>query len=147
ETVTRLRTERPRREIGVYRVSKGLGIRITPVDKKARNELHVATRDNGGALPGELVEAEIIGERGHGLASARVYRRLGDMNDQRNISLIAIRQHGIPDLFPAKALSETAALKPFSPADRLDLREVPLITIDPRDARDHDDAVWATADD
>jgi len=146
-TIIRRLTERANRVLGVYRVLKGSDARITPVDKKARKELYVATRDNGGALPGELVEAEIIGERGHGLASARVYRRLGDMNDQRNISLIAIRQHGIPDLFPAKALSETAALKPFSPADRIDLRELPLITIDPRDARDHDDAVWAAPDD
>ena len=58
--------------------------------------------------------------------SARVRERLGDMEDQRNISLIAIHQHGIPDSFPERVLAETAALKPFSPAGRTDLRNVPL---------------------
>src|SRR5439155_19875785 len=76
----------------------------------------------------------------------RVRKRLGDLNDQRNISLIAIRQHGIPDMFPDKVLGETAALRRFLPAGRLDLRDVPLVTIDPPDARDHDDAVWAAPD-
>src|SRR5204863_7858657 len=81
-----------------------------------------------------------------GLTSARIRKRLGDLNDQRNISLISIRQHGIPDVFPDRILSEAAALKPFSPASRLDLRNIPLVTIDPPDARDHDDAVWAGPD-
>ena len=91
--------------------------------------------------------AEIGRDGGKGIVSARVRERLGDLDDQRNISLIAINQHGIPDSFPERVLQETAELKPFSLAKRTDLRKVPLITIDPPDARDHDDAVWATPDD
>jgi ribonuclease R len=44
-------------------------------------------------------------------------------------------------------IAESEALKTFSQAGRVDLRKTPLITIDPPDARDHDDAVWAAPDD
>ncbi len=135
--------ESSKRILGVYRIVKGHGARVIPVDKKARNELQVLAGDENGALNGELVEVEISKDRGRGLPTARVRARLGDMGNQRNISLIAIHQHGIPMEFPARVLEESEALKTFSPARRSDLRKTPLITIDPPDARDHDDAVWA----
>ena len=136
-------SDRSNKVLGVYRLLPGLGARIIPVDKKARHELQVQKGDENGALNGELVEAEITRDRGAGLPSARVRERLGDMTDQRNISLIAIHHHGIPNQFPDKVIAESEALKPFARANRSDLRDVPLLTIDPRDARDHDDAVWA----
>ncbi|MGA7268238.1 MAG: ribonuclease R [Aestuariivirga sp.] len=139
-------SDRSQRVLGVYRIIKGLGARIIPVDKKARNELQVLPGDENGAVNGELVEAEITRERGRGLPMARVRERLGDMSDQRNISLIAINQHGIPNVFPERVLAESEGLKPFTQGDRTDLRDIPLITIDPPDARDHDDAVWAEID-
>jgi ribonuclease R len=142
-TIIRKLNERGNRILGIFRVTKGFGARIVPVDKKARNELQVRPGDDSGALAGELVEAEIIKDGGRGLVSARVRDRLGDINDQRNISLIAIHQHGIPVTFPDRVLAETQRLQSFSRANRRDLRDLPLITIDPRDARDHDDAVWA----
>ncbi|WP_421695095.1 ribonuclease R [Aestuariivirga sp.] len=132
--------------LGVFRLTPGLGARIVPVDKKARHELQVMKGDENGALDGELVEAEIKQDRGRGLPSARVRERLGDLNNQRNISLIAIHHHGIPNEFPARVLRESEELKPFAREGRTDLRHVPLLTIDPRDARDHDDAVWAEID-
>jgi ribonuclease R len=139
-------SDRSNKVLGVYRVLPGLGARIVPVDKKARHELQVMKGDENNALNGELVEAEITRDRGHGLPSARVRERLGDMSDQRNISLIAIHHHGIPNEFPERVLRESESLKPFSREGRTDLRSVPLLTIDPRDARDHDDAVWAEID-
>ena len=144
--VIKLLSDRSTRVLGVYRVLPGLGARIVPVDKKARHELQVAKDEDHGARNGELVEAEIVRDRGRGLPMARVRERLGDLNDQRNISLIAIRHHGIPDVFPERVLHEADSLKPFARAGREDLRKIPLITIDPRDARDHDDAVWAEID-
>jgi ribonuclease R len=141
--IIRKLNERGNRILGIFRPVKGHGARIVPVDKKAKHELQVMAGDEGEAAPGELVEAEIIRDRGRGLVSARVRSRLGDLNDQRNISLIAIHQHGIPVTFPDRVLEETARLRPVRPAGRMDLRHLPLITIDPRDARDHDDAVWA----
>ena len=144
--VIKLLSDRSNKVLGVFRVQIGFGARIIPVDKKARHDLQVKKGDENGAVDGELVEAEIVKDRGHGLPMARVRERLGNMNDQRNISLIAINHHGIPNDFPARVLEESEKLKPFSREGRTDLRQVPLLTIDPRDARDHDDAVWGEID-
>ncbi len=144
--VIKVLSDRSNKVLGVYRVFPGAGARIIPVDKKARHELQVQKGDEAGAQNGELVEAEITRDRGHGLPSARIRERLGDLTDQRNISLIAIHHHGIPNEFPDKVIRESESLKPFAREGRTDLRQVPLITIDPRDARDHDDAVWAEID-
>jgi ribonuclease R len=81
-----------------------------------------------------------------GLPRARVIARLGDPSAPKAVSLIAIHQHGIPDDFPDAAIAEADAAKPAGLKGRDDLRDVPLITIDPADARDHDDAVYAEAD-
>ncbi len=146
KVIKALSVERGNRVLGVYRIATGLGARIVPVDKKARHELQVLAGDGNGAVNGELVEAEITRDRGRGLPTARVRERLGDMGDQRNISLIAIHQHGIPNEFPPKVIAESEALKSFTPEGRTDLRDIALLTIDPPDARDHDDAVWAEID-
>ncbi|MBK1866452.1 ribonuclease R [Aestuariivirga sp. YIM B02566] len=138
---------RSTRVLGIFRHAKGHGARVVPVDKKARHELQVQPGHENGAEPGELVSVEVMRGRGHGLPTARVKERLGDISSQRNISLIAIEHHGIPSEFPARVLAEADALKPFSHAHRTDLRDIPLVTIDPPDARDHDDAVWAEPDD
>ncbi len=145
--VMRVLSDRAGRVLAIFRIVKGEGARLVPVDKKARYDLQVLQGDEGGALNGELVAAEIIKDQGRGMPIARVRERLGDMADPRNISLIAIHQHGIPNAFPERVLEESEALKTFSEAGRMDLRNVPLITIDPPDARDHDDAVWAEHDD
>ena len=62
------------------------------------------------------------------------------------VSLIAIHQHGIPDSFPPAVLEEADSMKPAGLQGRTDMRDLPLVTIDPYDARDHDDAVYAEAD-
>jgi ribonuclease R len=134
------------RVLGVFHAAGRHGMRIVPVDKKAKREITVVAGGDADAREGELVEAEIVEQRGRGLALARVTGRLGEVGDQRNVSLIAIRQHGIPDGFPDEVLTEAAKLRPAGTANRTDLRDLPLITIDPPDARDHDDAVWATPD-
>ena len=144
--IIRKLSDTSKRVLGVYRIVKGHGARIIPVDKKARNELQVLAGDENGALNGELVEVEISTERGRGLPMARVRQRLGDLGNQRNISLIAIHQHGIPQEFAERVIEESEALKTFAHGKRMDLRKLPLITIDPPDARDHDDAVWAEID-
>jgi ribonuclease R len=134
------------RILAVFR-KHGEVARVEQVDKKARDDLEVLPGNDAGAKPGELVEIEIVHDRGRGLKSARVVQRLGEVSDQRNISLIATHQHGIPTDFSRETLREVELLEPLSPANRVDLRNVPLVTIDPPDARDHDDAIWASADD
>ena len=136
-----------RRAVGVFR-RDGDGGRIVPVDKKESRELRVAAEDTGGALDGELVEAEVRGGARYGLPSATVTVRVGDVGAPRTISLIAIHEHGIETEFSDEALAEAEAAEPVtSLKGREDLREVPFVTIDPEDARDHDDAVFAEADD
>ena len=137
----------PRKVLGVFRAGAEGG-RIVPIDRGAEREWQVAAQAAAGARDGELVEAEQTGPRGRlGLPQARVTARLGDPTAPKAVSLIAIHQHGIPDEFPDPALSEAQEAR-LGPLDgREDLRALPLVTIDPADARDHDDAVWATPDD
>jgi ribonuclease R len=137
----------PRRLLGVFRAGSEGG-RVVPIDKGESREWQVPPGATGGARDGELVQAEAQGPRGArmGLPRARIVERLGDPSAPRSVSLIAIHQHGIPDEFPDEALEEAEAEEPAGLAGREDLRGMPLVTIDPEDARDHDDAVWAEPD-
>jgi ribonuclease R len=138
----------PRRVLGIFRVTPEGG-RILPIDKGDGKEWQVAKADTGGAKEGELVEAEQSGPKGRmGLPQARVVNRLGDPSQPRAVSLIAIHQHGIPHDFPDAVIAEADAMQPADlSGGREDLTDLALITIDPADARDHDDACWAHADD
>ncbi len=137
----------PRKVLGVFRKSTEGG-RVVPIDKGTDREWLVPNSETYGARDGELVEAESIGPKGRlGLPKARVVNRLGDPSAPKAVSLIAIHQHGIPDDFPDGVISEADEAEPAGLSGRDDLRDLPLITIDPADARDHDDACWAHADD
>jgi len=135
----------PLKVLGVFRASDEGG-RIVPIDKGADKEWRVARDAVGGAKDGELVEAEQVGNRRMGLPQARILARLGDPSGAKAVSLIAIHQHGIPDHFPDAVIAEADAAQPAPLDAREDLRDVPLITIDPIDARDRDDAVFAEPD-
>ena len=133
--------------IGIYRLGSEGG-RLVPIDKKNSWEYKISNQDAKGAKDGELVEAEQIGPRKRlGLASARIIEVLGDPMAPRSISLIAIHQHEIPDHFPDEVILAAEKAKPVELGERTDLRHLPLFTIDPSDARDHDDAICALPDD
>ena len=83
----------------------------------------------------------------YGPKRAKVLEVIGREDDPRAASLLAIHVHGIPTGFSTAALEEAAAATPPTLEGRTDLRDIPLVTIDPIDARDHDDAVFAQADD
>ncbi|MEO1293503.1 MAG: ribonuclease R [Pseudomonadota bacterium] len=135
-----------KRVLGLFREDRRGG-RIVPTDKKHSDEFVVDAPDTGGAQDGELVEAELIQGQRYGLRKARVIDRLGDPTAPKAFSLIAIHEQGIPIEFPEEAIKEAEAALPV-PAlgQRLDLRPYPFVTIDPADARDHDDAVFAEPD-
>jgi len=137
----------PRKVLGIFR--KGAeGGRILPIAKGSDKEWIVGPKDSHGARDGELVEAEQAGPKGRmGLPRARITDRLGDPAAPKAVSLIAIAEHGIPDAFPDAAIAEADAAKPAGLSGREDLRDIPFVTIDPADARDHDDACYAHADD
>ena len=117
---------------------------LAPVDKRVRNSSPIS--DVGEAKEGELVLAERSGKSPR--SGVKVIEVIGDPLAPKAFSLIAIAKHGIPHIFPDEALEEArhAAGLPLSEDDREDLREVPIIAIDPADARDHDDAIWAEPD-
>ncbi|MEQ6249620.1 ribonuclease R [Sulfitobacter sp. HNIBRBA3233] len=136
----------PRRIVGIFRV-RSEGGRIQPIDKGSDKEWTVADDATYGAKDGELVEAELAGPKARmGLPRARIVERLGDPSAPKAVSLIAIHQHGIPDSFPDDVIVQADAAKPVGLKGREDLRDLPLITIDPSDARDHDDACFAEPD-
>lgn len=137
----------PKRILGIFRKGSEGG-RLVPIDKASSNEWQIPEVNSHGAKDGELVEAEQAGPKARmGLPKARIVERLGDPTAPKAVSLIAIHQHGIPDHFPDKVIEEADMAKPVGLKGRKDLRELPLITIDPADARDHDDACYAHADD
>ncbi|PCI59625.1 MAG: ribonuclease R [Kordiimonadales bacterium] len=132
--------------LGIYH-GTDQGGRILPTSKKQRDEYWVDRDDVGGALEGELVSAEPVrSNRRTSMRRARVKERLGDVSSAKSISLIAIHTHNIPNEFPDNVLQAAENAKPVTLGKRDDLRNIPLITIDPADARDHDDAIWAETD-
>jgi len=133
------------RILGVLRETPH-GFRVMPVERKARGEYALDRRDAGPAKNNELVLCEPMGGRLAGFPRVKVIERIGSMDSPRTISLIAIHSHGIPTAFPQSVLDEALAAKPIDARGRTDLRAIPLLTIDPEDARDHDDAVWAGPD-
>ncbi|TVR98196.1 MAG: ribonuclease R [Rhodospirillales bacterium] len=135
----------PPRALGIYRIVDGQG-RIKSIDRREKVDFLVVPGADMGAVPGELVWAEVRRGRPLGPKHARIVERLGDVKGPRSISLITIHDHDIPTKFSAEAWqqAEDAAVAPLDGRD--DLREVPLVTIDGADARDFDDAVWAEPD-
>ncbi|EDL50297.1 ribonuclease R [Erythrobacter sp. SD-21] len=117
---------------------------LAPVDKRVRNSSPIG--DLGEAKEGELVLAEPMGKSPR--AKVKVVEVIGDPLAPKSFSLIAIAKHGIPHIFPPEALEEAQAVAdlPLSEEKREDLRDVPIVAIDPADARDHDDAIWAEPD-
>jgi ribonuclease R len=135
------------RVLGIFRSLPGGGGRLSPVDKKQLGkELAIPAGATAGAQEGDLVAAEVTRSSGYGLQSARVRERLGSLATERAVSLIAIHAHGIPNVFLRAALAEAGAAGAVDLEGREDWRQVPFVTIDPADAKDHDDAVHAVAD-
>ena len=117
---------------------------LAPVDKRIRRSSPIA--DLGGAEEGQLVIAERAGRSER--SGVRVVEVVGDPLAPKSFSLIAIAKHGIPHVFQEGVHEEAqrAANLKLSEAKREDLRKVPIVAIDPADARDHDDAIWAEPD-
>ena len=135
--------------LGVYRpydkVENGFIGRIEPTDRK-QNELVIHEKNLEGAAPGSLVEVSLVGKNTLGLNQAKVEKVIGDLNSEKAISLIALHQHNIPTIFPDDVIRQAEQATPAGMENRDDWRDLPLITIDPADAKDHDDAVYAEPD-
>jgi len=128
--------------LGVVR-KEGERFWLTPVEKKERRELAIS--DLKDAEPGDLVLCEVSGRPPR--VTARVDAVLGDPFAPRSFSLIAIHKHGLRHEFRQEAIDEAHRVATLPLGDREDLTHLPIVAIDPADARDHDDAIWAAPDD
>lgn len=144
--VIRILDRRPRTIVGVFEERPGGAGVVRSVDRKDRRDLIVAPGDAGDAEDGDLVRVEIRKSVRLGPPRALVREVVGDLKSEKAVSLIAILTHGIPYEFPAEAIAEAKAAQPVGLEGRQDLRRLPLVTIDPADAKDHDDAVHAAPD-
>ncbi|MFL4996822.1 MAG: RNB domain-containing ribonuclease, partial [Microvirga sp.] len=145
--VTKIIAKKQAQVLGLYRAMPEGGGRLVPVDKKARDqELHIRPGDEGEAQDGDLVSVSVVKHGRFGLPTAKVKERLGTIKSEKAVSLIAIYAHNIPNEFQKAVLDEAEKAQPVSVDGREDWRHLPLVTIDPPDAKDHDDAVHAVAD-
>ena len=131
--------------LGIFRVLQDGSFRIEPVERR-QPEMTVDADYANGAKAGDLVEVEPTSSGRYGLPRAKVLTVLGSLTSEKAISMIAIHAHDIPHIFPPEALAEAEGAKPATMHGREDFRDLALITIDPADAKDHDDAVHAAPD-
>ncbi|MEL6361270.1 MAG: ribonuclease R [Pseudomonadota bacterium] len=133
------------RFLAVFRKTRygGLG---EPVERRARTKFTIDKTEARGAKDGDLVWLETAKRRGSTSTHARVVEVAGHIDDRDSFSLIALANHSIPIDLPQEVIDEAEKAKTPPLDNRTDLREMPLLTIDPADARDHDDAVWAAPD-
>jgi ribonuclease R len=135
------------RVLGIFRGLPDGGGRLVPIDKKQLGrELAIPLERTGGAADGDLVAVEVARQGRFGLPAGSVVEKLGSLKSERAVSLIAIHAHGIPHAFSPSLMADAEAARPATLEGREDWRQVPFVTIDPPDAKDHDDAVHATPD-
>jgi ribonuclease R len=135
------------RVLGIFRKVAHGGGRLEPVDKKMLGkELAIPAGATANAEDGDLIAVETSRAPRLGLPTGRVVERLGSLKSERAVSLIAIHAHGIPSVFRHETQHDADAAKPATVQGREDWRNVAFVTIDPPDAKDHDDAVYAEPD-
>jgi ribonuclease R len=135
------------RALGIFRALPSGGGRLVPIDKKQLGrELAIPQGATKDAQDGDLIAVSVAPHSRLGLPTARVEERLGSIKSERAISLIAIHAHDIPHVFPVAAEAEAHAARAADLAGRENWRKLALVTIDPVDAKDHDDAVHAVPD-
>lgn len=136
--------------MGIFRSDDENIAFVNPTDKKDRNQYLIPKNDWNDAKDGELVLIQLKPGRQlsrHMKAKpAKVIKSFGSIVDARSISLIAIISQGIATEFSEDVIKEANNSEAAILGNRTDLREIPLITVDPSDARDHDDAIWAEMD-
>ena len=144
-TVIKKLGDGPQSEVG-FVVKGGRGLRIRPAKKGSRFDYIPAKGAKINDL--DIVEFELSGSRHKGERIARIIKVIGNAKHGKAASLISLLEHNIPTGFSDKELSDAKALKlPKIDKHRKDLRDLPLVTIDPVDAKDFDDAIYAKPDD
>ncbi|MCX7033771.1 MAG: ribonuclease R [Arenimonas sp.] len=131
---------------GRYSERSRIGM-VVPDDRRVLTEVLIPPEDRNEAREGQLVVVEVTAPPENGRPPiGRILLVLGDKLTPSLVVEAAIHGHDLPHVFPREALAEAALVPVDVPAseivDRVDLRKVPLVTIDGEDAKDFDDAVW-----
>ena len=120
---------------------------VAPEDKRYGQDVLIPKGATGSAKPGQVVVVELTEPPAlYGQPVGRVKEVLGDIDDPGMEIEIAVRKYGVPHEFSDAAMAQSRALpdkvRPADKRQRVDLTDVPLVTIDGEDARDFDDAVY-----
>ena len=146
-TLIKILGEQPAPVLGLFRSRPEGGGYFVAVRKQDKGkELPINQGDENGAQDGDLISITLLRAGRFGVPHARVKERLGSIKSERSVSLIALHSHNIPYIFPQDVLEEADKAGPADMHHREDWRYLPFITIDPPDAKDHDDAVYAEPD-
>ena len=132
--------------VGQFRRDRGVNYVLEHGDE--RTEVIIARSETGGAKPGDIVRVKVLEyPTGKSHAIGSVAEVMGRHDEPGVETLIAIEAHGIPNDWPEAVDALAAKVPSRVPAaakrDRVDVRKLPLVTIDGADARDFDDAVYA----
>lgn len=150
KVIRKLEKKKSTQIMGIFRSDDDHIAFVNPTDKKDRNKYLIAKNDWNGAKDESLVLIQVKSgrQRSRNLKAkpAKVIKSFGSINNAKSISLIAIMSQGIATEFPDEVLQKAETAIEPTLGDRTDLRDIPLITVDPSDARDHDDAIWAEMD-
>jgi ribonuclease R len=131
---------------GVFRAAEhrlGKGGRVIPADRKTRYDVVIFPEHMGKAEDGDLVAIKLLPHRGVGPKRGEILEVFGNSSDPKAASILAIAAHNVPMGFAQDEIEQAEQALPATLSKRTDLRSTPLVTIDPEDARDHDDAVFA----
>ena len=120
---------------------------VVPDNKKITQDISIPKDELGKAKKGQIVVAEIIQHpSNHRQAIGRIVEILGKHMAPGMEIEMALRSYDLPFQWPEEVLQETKPLKEQVPQsakkNRVDIRNLPLVTIDGEDARDFDDAVY-----
>ncbi len=131
--------------IGYYQKNKSFGF-VLPDNQKLTQDIFIPQGKDMGAVTGHKVVAKITdfgGERKK--PEGRITEIIGHVNDPGTDILSIIKAYGLPEEFPPEVMRQASLtageVDEREKAGRLDLRELPTVTIDGEDAKDLDDAV------
>ena len=145
-TIVEVVERRTNKLVGRFLKERGAYI-VVPEDQRIKHDIIIPASDTSGAEQGQVVSVEIVQQpTRHTQPLGKVVEVLGEIDDPGMEIEIAVRKFDVPHEFSDAALRQAekvpTTVKPAELKGRVDLRDVPFVTIDGEDARDFDDAVF-----
>ena len=138
--------------VGRYFVERGIGF-VSPNNARIAQDILIPADATGNAKPGQIVVAAIVEQPSkRAQPSGRIMEVLGDHMAPGMEINVAIRSHELPFEWPPAVLDEAdhfsleVSAKDKDQTERLDIRHLPIVTIDGEDSKDFDDAVYCERD-